>query len=253
MIKIIFLLLTLCIATASCCNSGAGRCNSQDTPQEQVAQATDLKHYTTREVKGHLVVYTPDHAKVDLVCGKMPVKTDKKVIFCAAAAFTGELLKEFRHSNIAGTHVSDGVLHEGFRCKRNTGAFVWYKDKYEFIFGSPAEHLSNASENGGMGFCQEMIIHKRKRVKTIRKDTNVNAFRALCELDGRLCVIDSKEKMAFGDFSNSLLAIGVTEALYLDMGTGWNYSWWRSKDGRVHEIHKRKIAYTTNWITFYGS
>ena len=102
-----------------------------------------------------------------------------------------------------------------------------------------------------MGFGQEMIIHNGKRVQTIRKDANKNEFRALCELYGKLCIIDSKGVTTFGDFINALLNEGVTEALYLDMGTGWNYSWWRDDQGIVHEIHDHRIAFTTNWITFY--
>jgi len=43
---------------------------------------------------------------------------------------------------------------------------------------------------------------------------------------------------------------GVQEAIYLDMGSGWNYSWWRDNTGSAHEIHNRRIVYATNWITF---
>ena len=103
-----------------------------------------------------------------------------------------------------------------------------------------------------MGFGQEMMIHNGTRVQTIRKDSNKNEFRALCELNGRLCIIDSKGVSRFGDFIQNLLGIGVTEALYLDMGPGWNYSWYRDSAGKVHEIHKKRIIYTTNWITFYN-
>jgi hypothetical protein len=42
-------------------------------------------------------------------------------------------------------------------------------------------------------------------------------------------------------------------ALYMDMGAGWNHSWYRKADGTVHEIHPTdfKSQYCTNWITFY--
>ena len=56
---------------------------------------------------------------------------------------------------------------------------------------------------------------------------------------------------SFGDFIQALLNEGVTEAIYLDMGPGWNYSWYRDDSGVPHEIHNHRIIYTTNWITFY--
>lgn len=208
-------------------------------------------NYTKYEEKGNLIIYTPHYSTIDLVCGTMPSKSDKNVIFCAEAAFTGELLKEFKHSNILGDHVSGGVRYKGTGCKRNTGSFVYYGGKWKFLYKDYSKDLDVAAQNGGMGFGQEMMIHDGKRVKTIRKDANRNEFRALCELNGQLCVIDSKGVYAFGDFIQLLLNEGVTEAIYLDMGSGWNYSWYRDDNGVAHEIHSLKIIYTTNWITFY--
>ena len=48
----------------------------------------------------------------------------------------------------------------------------------------------------------------------------------------------------------------VTHALYLDMGSGWNYAWYRDVGNQVKEIFpESKLApsfrYRTNWITFY--
>ena len=41
--------------------------------------------------------------------------------------FTGELLKEFKHRNIADNHISNGEMKKGFRCRANSGGFVWKK------------------------------------------------------------------------------------------------------------------------------
>lgn len=57
--------------------------------------------------------------------------------------------------------------------------------------------------------------------------------------------------MNYNDYVNALLDIGVTHALYLDMGGGWNYSYYRGNNGSVCFIHDKRIPYTTNWITFY--
>lgn len=206
---------------------------------------------TRKKSNKNLIIYTPDYSKVDLVCGTMPSVKDEKVIFCAEAAFTGDILNEFKHSNIAGDHVSGGVFNKGYYCKRNSGAFVYYNGTYKFLHGNYSEELKQAANNGGMGFCQEMMIHKGKKVKTTRGADNSNEFRALCELDGKLVIIDTNGVRCFGDFMDDLLSIGVTEALYLDMGPGWNFSWWRDNEGYFHYIHNHRIECTTNWITFY--
>ena len=66
----------------------------QENPiSEEEITAKDNQHYTAKEVTDYLILYYPDYTNIDLVCGTMPSIKDKRVIFCAEAAFTGELLK----------------------------------------------------------------------------------------------------------------------------------------------------------------
>ena len=81
------------------------------------------------ETTSNLNVYYPEYAKIDLVCGQMPKAAQKDVEFCCEAAFSGELLNEFKHSNIADNHICNGVMKKGYNCKANTGGFVWGKGK----------------------------------------------------------------------------------------------------------------------------
>ena len=103
----------------------------------------------------NLNVYYPEYSKIDLVCGQMPKTNQKDVEFCCEAAFTGELLSEFKHTNIADNHICNGVMKKGYRCKANTGGFVLGKGKWKFM--RKAEYP--ISINGwNMGFCQMLII-----------------------------------------------------------------------------------------------
>ena len=56
----------------------------------------------------------------------------------------------------------------------------------------------------------------------------VRCYRTLAELNGHLCIIDSVRMIKFDDFMEELQRLGVTNALYMDMGAGWNYSWYRN-------------------------
>ena len=58
----------------------------------------------------NLNVYYPEYTKIDLVCGQMPKAAQKDVEFCCEAAFTGELLNEFKHTNIADNHICNGEM-----------------------------------------------------------------------------------------------------------------------------------------------
>ena len=202
----------------------------------------------TVETTINLNVYYPVYTKIDLVCGQMPKTSQKDVEFCCEAAFTGKLLNEFKHSNIADNHICNGVMKKGYRCKANTGGFLWGKGKWKFL--SKADYPTTA--NGWyMGFCQLMVI-KDGAVRPIstKMKNKMNFYRALCEKNGKLCIIESKNVVSYEFFVKCLNAYKVTHALYLDVGSGWNYAWYRSK-GKVVELHKKTHNYCTNWITFY--
>lgn len=201
------------------------------------------------EAKEYTIFY-PRYRNIDLVCDSMPTPVnDKEVIFVCEASFTGELLSEFKHSNIAGHHVSEGIKYRGYRCKHNTGLFSFYNRKWEFSIGEYAEELDNAAENKGMAFGQNMIIYENEIQQIAFKGANI--YRALCELNGDLCIIESKKVEPYKHFVQNLHNIGVKYAMYLDMGGGWNYAWYRQTENKVIELHKKTHSYTTNWLVFY--
>ena len=118
--------------------------------------ALSVKSYAVDvETTTNLTVYYPEYTKIDLVCNQMPKATQKDVEFCCEAAFTGELLNEFKHLNIADNHICDGVMQKGYRCKTNTGGFVWGKDKWKFLRKADYSTVANG---WSMGFCQLLII-----------------------------------------------------------------------------------------------
>ncbi|MBR1502757.1 MAG: hypothetical protein IJ618_02595 [Prevotella sp.] len=209
----------------------------------------------TVETTTNLNVYYPEYSRIDLVCGQMPKAADKSVEFCCEAAFTGELLNEFKHSNIADNHICTGVMKKGYRCKTNTGGFVWGKGKWSFMRKADFPKDGNG---WNMGFCQLLIVYNaeaRPIGSKMRKNRTV--YRALCEKNGRLCIVESKKVVAYEDFVKYLVEFKVRHALYLDMGGGWNYAWYRDKDGKVKvrfpESKKSpSYKYRTNWITFYS-
>jgi hypothetical protein len=209
----------------------------------------------TVETTENLNVYYPEYSRIDLVCGQMPKAAQKDVEFCCEAAFTGELLNEFKHLNIADNHICNGVMKKGYRCKTNTGGFVWGKGKWKFM--RKAEFPKDV--NGwNTGFCQLLIVYNagaRPIGSKMRKNRTV--YRALCEKDGKLCIVESKKVVTYEFFVECLKAYKVKHALYLDMGGGWNYAWYRDKGGKVVERFpesKRSpnYKYRTNWITFYS-
>jgi len=240
-------------ATVMCC------CTVNNT-DKTMDQETDFPQHNVLiddTTASGLIVYYPQSSRLDLVCGQMPDQRDTSVIFCAEAAFTHEILDEFAHSNIDGDHVSAGKRYKGAKCEDNSGAFAWFGDTtWEFINGEYSELLDSVAAAGGMGFGQAIIIHDGESIRPLwreKYDDKTTHYRALCEKDGRLCIVDSRDEVSYEKFVSLLEQFAPRHALYMDMGAGWNHSWWRDDQGEIHEIHPmaEKSRYCTNWLTFY--
>ena len=209
----------------------------------------------TIEDHDSLTVYYPHFTRIDLITEKMPGKAEEDVIFVCAASFTGELLDSFRHSNIAGNHVASGNYFQGYKCGPNNGVFTWSSKSgwhfYNYSHKNSDPPLKTAAAEGGMGFCQSLLFHNGKRFRGCIKPERVNRYRALCEIGGRLCIVDCARNLPFSRFMDGLQKLGVKNAIYCDMGRGWNYSWYRKDDGTVKELFTMPGKYTTNWVAFY--
>lgn len=127
---------------------------------------------------------------------------------------------------------------------------MWYDGTWRFA-KKPVD-LHPVAEKKGMAFCQRLLIldgETQPMWQRMRK--NKTQYRALCEVDHRLCIIESKNVITFERFLSLLEQQRVTNAIYLDMGRGWNYAWFRTDSTRVEKLHPLiQIPFTTNWVVF---
>lgn len=233
------------------------------------AQERKGSHIDRVDTLGLFVLYPVD-TRVELVCGSRPSRNDRSVMLMAEAAYTRvkPLRKKFSHANIHGIHVSKGRRYKGTPFDRKTGAFVSYGGKYKFVQLSTVDTATlqvtpladyqrrcavfdTAAWRGGMGFMQELIMYRGQVMPTVRQSHERHQYRALCSRNERLCIIESDTVVAFGEFKRRLHAYGVSDAVYLDMGSGWNYAWYRDGE-EIVELNPEAYysRYCTNWIVF---
>lgn len=221
----------------------------------------------------HLVTYDITDCSLDLACGQMPDTANEQVIFCAAAAFTGKCLDYFEHNNILGQHISKGILYEGYTeskdgvpFEQRYALFVWkgidnqgnmlekgfypITDNEEDAIGCT---LYKVAEQSGMAFTQHWVI-KDGAIFTpcIQPMERKEHFRSLCQKGDRFIVIANREAIPYQDYLDMLLEYGVENALYMDMGTGWNHSFYRGANNDLHIIHPKTHTYPTNWLVAFA-
>ena len=123
----------------------------------------------------------------------------------------------------------------------NGTARIWNTEEAE-------EAIRNAAAQGGMGFQQFIVLCDGQRGG--HGSDEFRCYRVLALIDGKACIIDSRTQMHYDDFIRALQDLGVRDALYCDMGSGWNYSWYRGENGKPVDIIGIPWPFSHNWLVF---
>lgn len=216
-----------------------------DSDYEMLIPREDTTIYKTDS----FYVFFPKYSSVDLEYGKRPSKSDKSINWCSGAAFQHDIQLGFSDENIEGYHASKGVYSDSPYAKEEFGAVTFYDGTFDFEFDDPESAIKKAAEHGGSGFMQFRIMKDGELVNTFTMP-RVRSYRVIAEINGNLCIIDSIDMLQFGDFLDKLEKLNVTNALYMDMGAGWNYSWYRKVNGKTKTLFGLKVPWSHNWVVF---
>ena len=198
-----------------------------------------------------LYIFFPEYRTVNFNIKNPPKKSDRSVTWCGGAAYQHEYLLRFSPGNIEGCYASLGQYYEGALMPPFiNGAFVFYDGHFAFDFDDPEKAVKTAAEHGGDGFMQAAIIIDGQPVPLKILLLRNKCFRVLADFNGNLCIINAKKRTNLIDYSAMLTELGVSSALYLDMGGGFNYSWYRKANGRVRMLFRLRFIWAKNWVTF---
>ena len=224
-------------------------------PDKTIHSVEDLKQVMEESEDGvylletdELYIYYADYNNISFVAGKRPSKEDESLIMCVAAAFQGSYEPGFSHDNIVGWHASGGQLERG-KPEKNLGAFT-YVDGEARIFNIEDSEaaIKEAAERGGCGFQQFVVLYNGER--GTHSSDEFRCYRVLAVINGKACIIDTKTQMHYDEFVMTLEDFGIQNALYCDMGSGWNYSWYRKANGKTVDIIGTPWLFSHNWLVF---
>ena len=245
--SLIIVMCTLCWAVGSA-KSNKNEEQDYSIMNEQRSLESNPSYKLKIETTNDLIMYDVTDCQLDLACGNMPEIDQEDVVLCVAAAFTGKCLDSFSHSNILGPHISQGILYEGYDEEGGYAVFAsWGEEKGFFELGNQKK-LEEVVEARGMAFTQYWVVKDGKGYNPPRQTIKEEYYRCIAQMGGRTYVIESKEVVKFDYFVNCLLETGIENALYMDMGRGWNHSFYREGNGKVHILHSKTHEYCTNWL-----
>lgn len=239
------LIIIAFILAAGCTKHSA---NTDKMKKEETATTMDQGYRMKVDTTENLITYDITDCQLDLACGTMPNTNQEDVVLCVAAAFTGKCLDSFAHSNILGPHISSGVLYEGYDEEGGYAVFAAWGDNKVFFALENNEKLQEVVSAKGMAFTQYWVVKDGKGYNPPRQTIKQEYYRCIAQKEGKTYVIESKEVVRFDYFVKCLVDIGVENALYLDMGRGWNHSFYRNEKEEVHILHPKTHGYCTNWL-----
>lgn len=247
-----FISVALVVLSMSRCYAA----NNYMTEQDETVQYQDTTVIITET--DSLKLYKPIfYGGIGLCCGcgeNPPMSSNH--VFVAAAAYTKSYnWTKFNHNLIAGPHI-DSEYNEGYNCEANSGAF-YYVDasrRWDFVYRGYRETMWDL-DGKGFGFSQVMLVFNGSICKIHKeaKPDSKRLRRAICDIDNKLYIIDSKHPMTMPDFAMLLKNAGAFHALYMDMGSMRFPSYKECFEGGWTEIHPRnpKSRYATNYLVFY--
>ena len=197
---------------------------------------------------GDLYLLFPQYREIRFLYKDCPSMDDPSLTMFATSAFFHTYELTAQHENIVGAHASNGIFYEGAP-EKNLSAFTFYGGKAYFSLENADEAVRTAAEHGGEGFEQYMAIWNGN--KTWDFLSKRRCYRLLAELNGRICIIESKNFMTYPDFIRTVQDIGIETAIYLDMGAPSSYSKYRRNDGKVINLFGKRGEYVHSWVGFY--
>lgn len=166
----------------------------------------------------NLQILTPYNVSPELYVGQIDT-ADKNILFATQAA---DLAKD--RGKIVGAFVLAGEpLSWGLSKK---GYCAIFGDSITVGVAENSPLFEQATDVGGYFFRQYPAVSNGKMVEN--NPQNRSFRRALCTLDGKMCVIFSTDRVLMNDFSTALAKLGVKDGIFLVGSTA--HGWYRSPD-----------------------
>lgn len=204
-----------------------------DIAKLDMAKVQSAENSYVFKTDNDLYLIFPAYTSVQYAFDERPSMADSSITFYCASAFYEQNEIGFRHANVTGDHVHDGILYDGSK-NFSGGAFTYFDREAHFTRDNPQQALSDAASHGGEGFMQFMPIIDGQLYPLILGKQR--CYRVLAELNGRLCIVEASKPIYYNDFIQKVLNLGVTNAAYLDMGGKSTYSEYRNEKGNAVKL-----------------
>lgn len=166
---------------------------------------------------------------------------------CIPAAFTSI------QNQVDGLFIEKGVVVNEIINNELTGACIISKDSIQIIsFQDINEDLIAQLKSTKKSVFQQMLLVENKEIVQCNLfNGRRNLRRALVRFKGLHRIVQSERQVTIKEFQESLVEIGVVNAVYLDMGT-WSEGWYKNNNCEIIRIGETMINTDrqTSWLIY---
>ena len=183
----------------------------------------------------HLQILTPYNTVPTLHVGTLDT-SDANIVFATLAADIG-----YEKGKIIGAFVCEGEPYS-FSGGRKLGYCAILDENITLGVSENSPLFEQAIEEGGSFFRQYPAVDNGVMAENNPK--NASFRRALCMLNGKVCVVATPDRVLMNDFAESLVKLGVENAIFLVGGTA--DGWYRTETGTFHRLGEKYVKGNPN-------
>lgn len=192
-------------------------------------------------VEGHpLTLLFPKNSTPVLEVGIQSFNDSTVALIVQAAGVRGD------NGEIVGAFVKEGNLISKGKSKAGFCAII----NGETIIGTALNtaYLEKATETGGYFFRQYPLVVEGQPIDNKPKGRSLR--KALADMDGRICVVLTRDKLTFIEFAQTLAGLGVKNAIYLVGST--SYGFYKDSSGTRVDFGKREddVCNSVNYMVW---
>lgn len=161
-----------------------------------------------------LTIYTPENATPKLHVGIEAIEDSSAVFVVEAANVRAD------NGKINGAYIYEGELYS--RGQSTSGFCAIINGEITIGVATSTPYLEQAVESDGYFFRQYPLVVGRQLVENKLKLRSLR--KALAELDGKIVVVMNHERQSLHDFSQTLIDLGVTNAIYLIGSSAYGFA-----------------------------
>lgn len=200
---------------------------------------------TNQKEINRINIYPLGNHKVDFRLIR-PDKLDNRNRLCVPGAFTS------KNNTPEGLIYLNGKLTSGQKPSSGKGLVIISLGEIEILnINQLGQFLNSRKDSKFSLFQQWYLIEKNKRGENPLPKSKLQ-MRVIAKTKNETFVIESDSNVDSELFISTLINMGVSDAVYLDMGS-WSEGWYKDSDNKIKSIgnDKSNTKRQTNWILFH--